>query len=57
MRQKRAYKWTPFKTLDVNDIRVTREMCTEIFDNWIKARTANCDMALKDALSFISDRK
>ena len=27
------------------------------FDNWIKARTANCDMALKDAFSFISDKK
>ena len=27
------------------------------FDKWIKARTANCDLALKDVLSFISDKK
>ena len=27
------------------------------FDDWVKARTANHDTALKDALSFISDKK
>ena len=26
------------------------------FDQWVKARTAKCDMALKDALSFISEK-
>ena len=29
----------------------------KIFDSWVKARTAHCDMALKDDLSFISDKK
>ena len=27
------------------------------FDDWVKARTAHCDKALKDDLSFISDKK
>ena len=27
------------------------------FDDWVKARTANCDKALKDALSFVSGKK
>ena len=27
------------------------------FDDWVKARTAHCDMALKDGLSFVSDKK
>ena len=27
------------------------------FDEWVKARTAKCHMALKDALSFISEKR
>ena len=27
------------------------------FDDWVKVRTANCDAALKDALSFVSVKK
>ena len=27
------------------------------FDDWVKARTAHCDIALKDDLSFVSDKK
>ena len=27
------------------------------FDDWVKARTTKCDMALKDALSFVSEKK
>ena len=26
------------------------------FDDWVKARTAKCDMALKDTLSFILEK-
>ena len=59
---------TPFKTPDVDGTSVIREKDKAIektnksisfktYDGWVKARTANCDMLLNDALSFISEKK
>ena len=44
-----------FKTIEENKQQIAIPFKT--FDDWIKARTANCDMALKDAISFVSEKK
>ena len=43
-----------FKTIEETNNKL---ISFKTFDDWVKARTANCDTALKDALSFISDKK
>ena len=43
-----------FKTIEETN---NKSISLKTFDNWVKARTANCDTALKDALSFISEKK
>ena len=48
-------KANSFKTLvkDTNNESIS----LKTFDDWVKARTAHCDRALKDAISFVSDKK
>ena len=47
-------KANSFKTIeDTNN----KSISFKTFNNWVKARTVNCDTALKDALSFVSDMK
>ena len=43
---------TPFKAPDVRTGRVH----FKTFDDWVKARRANCDTLLKDVSSFISEK-
>ena len=43
-----------FKTIEETN---NKSISFKTFDDWVKARTANCDTALKDALSFISEKK
>ena len=43
-----------FKTIEETNNKL---ISFKTFDDWVKARIANCDMALKDALSFISGKK
>ena len=51
-----------FKTLDkeIKDDTVKNDTNTahfKTFDDWVKARKMKCDTALKDALSFISEKE
>ena len=56
-----------FKTIDESDTKHVsfntieetnnKSISFKTFDDWVKARTAKCDTALKDALSFISEKK
>ena len=56
-----------FKTIDksgtnrvsFNTIEETnnKSISFKTFNDWVKARRANCNTKLKDALSFISDKK
>ena len=48
-------KLTPFKTPDVT--HRTGRVHFKTFDDWIKARKANCDTLLKDVSSFISEKE
>ena len=48
-------KLIPFKTPDVK-YRTSR-VHFKTFDDWVKARQTKCNTALKDALSFISEKK
>ena len=47
-------KTNSFKTIEDTNNKL---ISFKTFDDWVKGRTAHCDMALKDALSFISDKK
>ena len=42
---------------DHRGTQTTNLIFFKTFDDWVKARTANCDTPLKDALSFISEKK
>ena len=55
MVEKVSTKLIPFKTPDVK--YRTGRVHFKTFDNWVKARKMKCDTALKDALSFISEKK
>ena len=47
-------KANSFKTIeDTNN----KSISFKTFDDWVKAKTAHCDMALKYALNFVSDKK
>ena len=48
-------KANSFKTPDKGTNK--KSISFKTFDDWVKARIAHCDMALKDNLSFISDKK
>ena len=48
-------KLVPFKIPDVK-YRTSR-VHFKTFDDWVKARKMKCDTALKDALSFITEKK
>ena len=47
-------KRVSFKTIEVTNNKV---IPFKTFDELVKARIAKCDMALKDALSFVSEKK
>ena len=53
--EKVSTKLIPFKTPDVK-YRTSR-VHFKTFDNWVKARKMKCDTALKDALSFVSEKE
>ena len=47
-------KRVSFKTIEETN---NRSISFKTFDSWAKARTANCDTSLKDALSFVSEKE
>ena len=53
--EKVSTKLIPFKTPDVK--YSTSRLHFKTFDKWVKARKMKCDTALKDALSFVSEKK
>ena len=63
---KSGTKSVSFKIIDKSDTKSffqdheetdNRSIPFKTFDEWVKARTAKSDMALKDALSFISGKR
>ena len=44
----------PFKTIEETN---NRSIPFKTFDDWVKARTAKCDMAFKDTLSFMLQKR